>query len=147
MAGAGSKTVALAWEPFCAVAAAAALAEAAADTLASELGSVLQDKPVMITTFRQAPAGANGAISIAGSLAGIAGAAVVSLLSGIALKLTPLLVAVALSGAVAGLFFDSLLGATLENNGHLTNDSVNLISTALASGVAVLAAWCFGTAG
>jgi uncharacterized protein (TIGR00297 family) len=145
--GVGSKAVPMAWKPVCAVAAAAALAEATADTLSSELGSVLQNNPVMITTFRRAPAGTNGAISIAGSIAGIAGAAIVSLLSGITLKLSPLLTAVALSGAIAGLFFDSLLGATLENSDYLTNDSVNLLSTVLASGAAIAALWCLGAAG
>jgi uncharacterized membrane protein len=34
---------------------------------------------------------------------------------------------------VFGLFFDSLLGATLEDRGWLNNDGVNFLSTASAA--------------
>jgi len=41
------------------------------------------------------------------------------------------------AGAVFGLFFDSLLGATFERVGWLNNDAVNFLSTASASGIAL----------
>jgi len=41
---------------------------------------------------------------------------------------------VSCAGAVFGLFFDSLLGATLEERGLLNNDAVNFLSTAGAAG-------------
>jgi uncharacterized membrane protein len=41
------------------------------------------------------------------------------------------------AGAVFGLFFDSLLGATLERRGWLNNDAVNFLSTASAAGFAL----------
>jgi uncharacterized membrane protein len=37
---------------------------------------------------------------------------------------------------VAGLLFDSLLGATMERHGWIGNDVVNFCSTAFAAGVA-----------
>jgi uncharacterized membrane protein len=37
------------------------------------------------------------------------------------------------AGAVFGLLFDSLLGATLERRGWLNNDAVNFLSTASAA--------------
>jgi uncharacterized membrane protein len=37
------------------------------------------------------------------------------------------------TGGVFGLFFDSLLGATLERRGWLNNDAVNFLSTASAA--------------
>jgi uncharacterized membrane protein len=37
------------------------------------------------------------------------------------------------AGAVFGLFFDNLLGATLEQRGWLNNDAVNFLSTASAA--------------
>ncbi len=49
----------------------AALAEAAADTVSSELGQVLSGHPRMITTFRRAEPGMDGAISVGGTVAGI----------------------------------------------------------------------------
>jgi uncharacterized membrane protein len=41
------------------------------------------------------------------------------------------------AGAIFGLLFDSLLGATFERKGWLNNDSVNFLSTASASGFAL----------
>jgi uncharacterized membrane protein len=41
-------------------------------------------------------------------------------------------------GAIAGMLFDSLLGATLEGK-LLNNDAVNFLSTASAAAVAVVA--------
>jgi uncharacterized membrane protein len=41
--------------------------------------------------------------------------------------------AVSCAGGVFGLFFDSLLGATLERRGWLNNDAVNFLSTASAA--------------
>lgn len=37
------------------------------------------------------------------------------------------------AGGVFGLFFDSLLGATLERQGWLNNDAVNFLSTLSAA--------------
>jgi uncharacterized membrane protein len=41
------------------------------------------------------------------------------------------------AGAAFGMFFDSLLGATLERRGWLNNDGVNFLSTASAAGFAL----------
>jgi uncharacterized membrane protein len=45
---------------------------------------------------------------------------------------------VSCAGAAFGLFFDSLLGATLERRGWLNNDGVNFLSTASAAGFALV---------
>ena len=45
---------------------------------------------------------------------------------------------VAWIGGVFGLFFDSLLGATIEQRGWLNNDAVNFLSTLSASVCALL---------
>lgn len=90
-----------------------ALAAANADTWATELGALAQGKPRMITTFQPAPTGASGAISLPGTLAALAGAA---LLGGLALGWGigwRGAVAVTLGGFV-GSFVDSYLGATIQ---------------------------------
>ena len=56
----------------------AALAEAAADTVSSEIGQVLGGRPRMITTLRAVEPGRDGAVSVAGTLAGAVAAAVVA---------------------------------------------------------------------
>ena len=123
--------------PWYAVAVTAALAEATADTLASELGEVLGGQPFMVTTFRRVAPGTDGAISVAGTVAGTGAAVVVVLVAVLALGLSPGKALCAGLGAIAGLFVDSLLGATAERRGWLNNDAVNFLSTLAASAIAI----------
>jgi uncharacterized protein (TIGR00297 family) len=116
----------------------AALAEAAADTASSEIGQVLGGRPRMITSFKAVDPGRDGAISLAGSLAGVVAAALVAYAGMWALGGGWILFKVSCAGAVFGLFFDSLLGATLEERGWLNNDAVNFLSTASAAGFALV---------
>jgi uncharacterized protein (TIGR00297 family) len=115
----------------------AALAEAAADTVSSEIGQVFGGRPRMITTFRAAEPGRDGAITATGTLAGVIAACVVASSGAWALRGNRNLFAVGFAAAMFGLFFDSLLGATLERWGWLNNDAVNFLSTASAAGFAL----------
>ncbi len=126
---------------------AAALAFAAADTLASEFG-VLMGSARSILTFRTVTPGTNGGVSSAGELFATAGSAGIALvgLGLFGLFRTPVgavwlfLVAVSVAGFVA-CQVDSLLGETLENRGYLTKGSTNFLgmlsAVAIAAGVLV----------
>ena len=114
----------------------AALAEAAADTVSSEVGQVIGGRPRMITTLNDADPGTDGAISFAGTLAGVFAAGIVAAAGACALRGGLTMLCVGWSGGVFGLFFDSLLGATLERRGWLNNDMVNFLSTASAAAFA-----------
>ena len=111
----------------------AALAEAAADTASSEIGQVFGGLPRMITTLRKVKPGTDGAISFAGTLAGVAAAAMVAAAGTWALNGDRMMFAISCAGGVFGLLFDSLLGATLEERGWLNNDVVNFLSTSSAA--------------
>jgi uncharacterized protein (TIGR00297 family) len=114
----------------------AAMGEAAADTVSSEIGQVFGGTPRMITTLKAVERGTDGGITLAGTLAGVVAAAIVTaVILPFGAQLPAF--AVLLEGAVAGLFFDSLLGATLERRGWLNNDAVNFLSTIFAGVVAV----------
>ena len=115
----------------------AALAEAAADTVSSEIGQVLGGRPRMITTLRKVEAGTDGAISLIGTFAGVVAAAIVAGIGTLALRGSLGVFLVSGAGGVFGLLFDSLLGATLERRGWLNNDAVNFMSTASAAGFAL----------
>lgn len=117
----------------------ASLAEATADTVSSEISQAFGGTPWMLTTFRRVPPGADGAITLVGTAAGVAAAAVIALTGIPSLGMTFIECTVAFAAGIAGLFFDSLLGATLERRGYLGNDLVNFISTAFAAAVALLA--------
>lgn len=119
----------------------AALAEAAADTVSSEIGQAVGGPAWLITTWRRVPPGTDGGVSLAGTVAGVLAALMIVGFGGLHHALWPhgLIVFVA---ACAGLVFDSVLGATVERWGWVGNDSVNFASTLFAAMVAgVLGRW------
>jgi uncharacterized protein (TIGR00297 family) len=127
--------------PLWLLAASAALSEAAADTVSSEVGQAFGDRPWLITNWKPVPAGTNGAVSLTGTLAGIAAAGIVSsvcLLCGLFPRSR---LAVSIGAAILGTIADSFLGAWLERRHLLNNDSVNFLSTL----VAALASLCLAS--
>jgi uncharacterized protein (TIGR00297 family) len=120
------------------VAIAAALAEAAADTLSSELGQVYGGRPRLLTTLKPVPAGTDGGITLAGTAIGCIGAAIVAAVAVLTFQLNLRTGAIIVSCAILGLFADSFLGAVFERRGWLNNDAVNFLSTLVA---AIAAGW------
>ena len=115
----------------------AALAEAAGDTISSEIGQWLSGRAYMITTLKPVPAGQDGGISVVGTLAGMS-ASVLVVAVGYGLGLCGLETAVvALVAAGAGNLFDSYLGATIERRGLVNNGIVNFAGTSFAGGLAL----------
>jgi uncharacterized protein (TIGR00297 family) len=111
------------------VAAVAALAEAATDTVASEIGQSRQRNARLITTWEQVPAGVDGGITLAGTLTGaVAGIVIVAVASASGM-LARREVWIPIIAGFAGMLADSLLGATLQRRGWLSNQAVNLCAT------------------
>jgi uncharacterized protein (TIGR00297 family) len=112
-----------------AVAFAAAFATAAADTAASEIGQLIGRRTYLVTTFRPVPRGTEGAVSLEGTLAGIAASAAVAAL-GAAVALYPWAgVLPIVAAAFAGTTFESVVGATLERRRLLDNEALNFLNT------------------
>jgi uncharacterized protein (TIGR00297 family) len=115
----------------------AALAELAADTVSSEIGEAFGSPTYSLISFRTVNPGTNGGVTAVGTLAGVAAALTIT---AIATALNPFLFVFWLTAvaAIVGMLIDSLLGATLENRGFLNNETVNLLGTASAVGLAWL---------
>lgn len=119
----------------------AALAEAACDTVSSETGKALAHDARLLTSGRIVPAGTDGAVSVPGTVLGVAAAALVSLQAAVAGLLDLRGSVVVTIAATFGMLLDSLLGATLERQGRITNNAVNLVSTVAAALLATIVTW------
>lgn len=90
-----------------------ALATSAADTWATELGSLASVQPRSIVNGERVPTGTSGGVSLVGTLAAVCGAAFVALHALVFRWTVPVTLA-ALVGGFAGSMFDSVLGATVQ---------------------------------
>ena len=125
----------------------AAVAVAASDTFASEIGC-LDTRVRMITTLKPCKQGENGGFSPNGQLAAAVGSAVVAVLTLLTWWLTTPAASVAnglqMGGMLAfigwlGCQIDSYLGALLENRGYMSKGAVN--ASAITGGVLLMAAY------
>ncbi len=95
----------------------AALAAVNADTWGTELGVLNPSHPRMITNLTQkVEKGTSGGVSLGGTLAALAGSALIGVLAGILAPsgdFLPIFVAVSIAG-LTGALFDSYLGATVQ---------------------------------
>lgn len=122
----------------------AAFAEATGDTVSSEIGQWISGRAYLITTLQAVPAGEDGGISVGGTIAGVLASALIAALAlgmGLCGKGG---VAMALAAAVVGNLLDSVLGATLERRGLVTNGIVNFAGTGFAGALALYMALCIG---
>ncbi len=97
------------WLPL----AAGAISASMADTWATEIGTLANHPPKLITTGQPVPTGTSGGVTRLGSLAGLAGAVLIGILALVAgWGVRSALAAVA--GGVAGSLIDSIAGATFQ---------------------------------
>jgi uncharacterized protein (TIGR00297 family) len=119
---------------------AASVATAAADTCSSEVGKAYGRRTFLITTFRPVPPGTEGAVSLEGTLGGLAGGFVVAAVGALlGLYGWPAAAAVGVSGLLGSLA-ESVIGTVAERRGWLDNDQLNALNTAIGAGFASLLA-------
>lgn len=156
----------LAGEPLWLLAGLGALAAAAADTWATEIGLLRGGIPRSILSGRALPPGASGGVTLTGTAASVIAAALVATVGTLFLGSHVFLTSLVIAG-VGGALVDSILGATLqskrwceqcrtwtERRVHtcqyrtrhargvrwMTNDTVNFLATVAGAGLALVAA-------
>lgn len=104
--------VVLPWDGWMAIGG-GALAAATADTWATEIGTLARGLPRIITTWRPAPPGTSGAVTVMGTIGMVLGSAFLTL--GMVAAVWPRHVFMAaFVGGVLGALADSLAGATMQ---------------------------------
>lgn len=122
----------------------AAFAEAAGDTISSEIGQWIAGPAYLITTLKPVRVGENGGVSVGGTVAGaLASAGIVALAFSLGLCGRAGVV-ITLAAAIAGNLFDSVLGATIERRGLVSNGIVNFAGTAFSGALALAVALHIG---
>jgi uncharacterized protein (TIGR00297 family) len=121
----------------------AALAEAATDTVASEIGQTRGQTAVLITTWKPVAAGTDGGITAAGTFAGIVAGVVIATVAAGREMIPRAQFWIPAAAGFVGMLVDSVLGATLQRRRWINNEAVNFFGTlaaaALAYAIAVLA--------
>lgn len=126
--------------PLLVLAYAAAVATAAADTCSSEIGKAYGRRTFLITTFRPVPPGTEGAVSLEGTLGGLAGGLLVAAVgAAVGLYTAPLILLVGLAGLLGSLA-ESVLGTVADRRGWMGNDLLNALNTAIGGALALLLA-------
>jgi uncharacterized protein (TIGR00297 family) len=123
-----------------ALATVAAFATAAADTVSSEIGQAFGRTAYLVTSFTRVPPGTDGAVSLEGTLAGIAASAVLALVAAQTGLIPWPGTTVVVAAAFVGTTLESYLGATLERMNTVDNEVVNFANT-VAGGLAAMGIW------
>lgn len=115
---------------------AAALAEAATDTVASEVGQSRSRTAFLITTWKPVPAGTDGGITISGTFAGALAGLLISAVTAWGGMIPHSQLWIPAVAGFAGMLVDSVLGATVQRRGWMNNEAVNFFGTVTAAGTA-----------
>ena len=121
------------------------VATACGDTLASEIGETYKGEPRMITTFKKTRPGTDGAVSNLGEAAAFFGAFAIAILAFLFIQKDIILMIAVAAGGFIGTNIDSVLGATLQQKGYLSNNGVNLFATISGAVVAVILYYLMGS--
>lgn len=118
---------------------AASLAAATSDTLSSELGNLYGSHYMNILSLKKSKRGLDGVISLEGTVIGLLGSLFMGGCYAIGHAANLYLIVVIVLTGFAGNLVDSVLGASIQRKGWVSNHTVNLLNTISA---ALLAA-CF----
>ncbi len=126
-----------------------AVASAASDTLASEMG-MLSDKAYLITNLKRVTPGTNGGISVYGQLWAFVSSAYTFLVAYVVFSIfegSVLPISWVAIGVVLGFVscqFDSVLGATLERKKIIGKSAVNVIAISTTVLISWVVIWLIG---
>jgi uncharacterized protein (TIGR00297 family) len=120
----------------------ASMATKLSDTSASEVGKAYGRTTYLITTLQPVPRGTEGAVSLEGTIAGVIGSLLLSVLAWVLGMIPAIGIGICLIAAFIATNIESLIGATLQEKiDWLSNELVNFINTAIGAAVAITLGW------
>jgi uncharacterized protein (TIGR00297 family) len=131
------------WESFLLLGYVASFSTKLSDTTASEVGKAYGKSTYLITTLQPVLRGTEGAISLEGTLAGIGGGILISLVAYSLGLITFTGVIICTIASFIATNLESVIGATLQSKiDWLSNELVNVINTIIGAVVAIsIAMW------
>ena len=112
------------------------------DTTATEIGKAYGKRTFLITTLKPVPRGTEGAVSLEGTIAGIAASVASASLAWVIGMISWLGIIWCVIAAFVATTIESLIGATIEAKiSWLTHDLVNILNTLIGAIVAIFIAW------
>jgi len=115
-----------------------AFATAAFDTVSSEIGKAYGRRTLLITSFRRVAPGTEGAVSLEGTLAGLAAAALVAGVAWGTGRIPLVAVGLVVVGAFVGATVESYLGALASTGRPLDNHLMNFTNTVIGAATAAV---------
>jgi uncharacterized protein (TIGR00297 family) len=113
-----------------------AIAAGASDTVASEIGRAYGGNPLTFPSWRRTSPGTAGAISAAGTMAGVVAAGVISSPAAILWLVSWTDVFVVMAACTVGSFVESALATAFETRNVLGNNTLNILNTASSAATA-----------
>jgi len=111
------------------------------DTSASEIGKAYGKRTFLITTLKPVPRGTEGAVSLEGTLAGIAASIAIALLAWAVGLIDLTGIAFCVIAAFIATNIESVIGATVQSKFEwLTNEVVNFVNTLIGAIAAIVLA-------
>ncbi len=105
-----------------------------ADTISSELGQLVGQRPRLITTFELVPLGTDGGVTFSGTMLGVLAASLLGMVAMVVDLILPAGLWIVVGAGFAGTSVDSILGALYERKKKATNEAVNFFC-ALSGGL------------
>lgn len=116
----------------------AAMATAASDTVASEIGKAFGKTTWTWTPVKRVPAGTSGAVSLEGTAAGIVAALALAMTAMALGLITRSAVPIVVIAATLASFAEGALATRFEKDGWLNNDVLNFLNSAIGAALALL---------
>ncbi len=121
----------------------AAVSTTALDTVSTEIGQWLGRHPINPVSLRAVPVGTQGAISLEGTLAGMAAALIIGSVPFVTGSFPAIWILPVWAGAVAGGFFESVNASLFRHQFKWSDEALNIYSTLFGAtaAVCIIQAW------